>query len=146
MLQRFPEWRMRVIIYIDQVANKPLKFGENDCALLSANCILQMTGTDIAEDFRGKYHNKSGMLQIIRDYGGSLLSLCDNISTKFSMPEVKTIDLKPGDPVLFKAHGAQFPGIHNVLGVMANHGIVVAQGLMGLVVIRPETIIKGWSI
>jgi hypothetical protein len=68
-LQRVPDWRPRLVAWLAEVARKPFRPGEHDCALFAAGAIATMTGTDPAAKYRGRYTTVPGGLRILRRDG-----------------------------------------------------------------------------
>jgi len=50
--------------------NVPFAWGTSDCCLFAANALLAITGTDIADDFRGKYATEREAFVLIRTLTG----------------------------------------------------------------------------
>lgn len=76
MIARLPDWRPRLVAYLEEVRTRPFAYGAHDCALFAAAAVLAMTGTDLAADYRGRYTSlKEGLklagashLQILRQH------------------------------------------------------------------------------
>ena len=51
--------------YLLDKKDSEFAWGENDCCLFAANSILAITGTDIADDFRGKYTDEASAFELI---------------------------------------------------------------------------------
>lgn len=68
-LVRLPDWRNRLIAYLQSSARKPLVEGEHDCALFLAGGVLAMTGVDYAENYRGAYSSTATGLRLLRTDG-----------------------------------------------------------------------------
>lgn len=72
-LQRFPDWRPRLVAYLETVRARRFSYGQHDCALFAADAVQAMTGTDLAADFRGRYDSLKASLKLVR--GGHLAIL-----------------------------------------------------------------------
>jgi len=71
-LQRKLHWDTRAFHdFLLAGATAPFAWGTNDCCLFSANGIQAMTGTDIADDFRGKYSGEISAFRLIRTVTGA---------------------------------------------------------------------------
>ncbi|MBC8718181.1 hypothetical protein H5024_11235 [Ochrobactrum sp. Marseille-Q0166] len=68
-MKRYPDWRPRLSAYLYEVAHKPFKWGEHDCALFAAGAVEAMTGADFAAEYRGKYKTLIGGLRKLRKSG-----------------------------------------------------------------------------
>lgn len=69
---RLPDWRPRLVAYLEDVRCRPFAYGQHDCALFAAGAIQAMTGTDLAADYRGRYN---GLEQGLRLVGTSHLQI-----------------------------------------------------------------------
>ena len=60
--------------YLEEAINaaraEPFRWGRHDCGLFASDCILAMTGTDPAAEFRGQYQSALGAARILRRLGG----------------------------------------------------------------------------
>ena len=58
---------------IERVAEKDMKWGEDDCSLWVCDIILEATGVDLAKPLRGKYDTKLGAYRLMREFAGDEL-------------------------------------------------------------------------
>lgn len=58
-MKRLENWRDRLRAYVRATARMPFEFGTNDCALFAAGAIREMTGVDLAAEFRGQYSDEA---------------------------------------------------------------------------------------
>lgn len=74
MIERRSDWEARLSAYLAERVNA-LQFlwGKSDCALYTADAVLEMTGTDIAAPFRGKYSTAVGSAKALKKYGAGTL-------------------------------------------------------------------------
>jgi hypothetical protein len=71
-------WRGRLASSIQERRRKPFEWGVNDCGLFAADCVLAMTGVDLAEKLRGKYRTEEGAAKALRRIGlGSHVQLAE---------------------------------------------------------------------
>ena len=68
-ITRLPDWRARLEAYLDSIEGRPFAWGDLDCALFAADCVLAMTGVDFANDFRGKYTDYASGLAALKAAG-----------------------------------------------------------------------------
>jgi hypothetical protein len=73
MIARRPDWRPRLVAYLEGVRAQPFAFGQHDCALFAAGAVEAMTGVDLAEGYRGRYDSLKAGLKLVR--GGHLALL-----------------------------------------------------------------------
>ena len=68
-LTRYPDWRRRLIAYLESCARRSFQDGEHDCALFLAGGIEAMTGQDYAAGYRGAYTSLAAGLKLLRKDG-----------------------------------------------------------------------------
>lgn len=56
---RRADWRQKLTVYLADAVRTPFSWGEHDCALFVADCVREMTGTDLAAAARGQYRTAS---------------------------------------------------------------------------------------
>jgi len=66
---RVNAWPERLAEFIESRRRMPFQWGANDCALFAADCVLALTGTDLAADRRG-YTTELEAARLVRDAGG----------------------------------------------------------------------------
>lgn len=97
-MRRLPDWEERLGAFIAEARDRPFAWGSWDCILMSASAIQAQTGTDIAAEYRGKYHDKAGAAAILKAQGeGTLLRTLDAV-----LPRRKPSKARRGDLVWFK--------------------------------------------
>lgn len=70
-LQRKTYWDTREFHdFLAARARQPFAWGSNDCALFAADAVEAITGTDIAEAFRGKYADEATAFALIQSVTG----------------------------------------------------------------------------
>ncbi|MFZ0662535.1 MAG: hypothetical protein WAM66_07585 [Acidobacteriaceae bacterium] len=71
-LKRTTHWAAREFHqFLLARAATPFAWGANDCCLFAADAIESFTGVDLAEDFRGKYHDEASAMALIRQLAGT---------------------------------------------------------------------------
>ncbi len=68
-MKRLPDWKPRLMRYLEHAARRPFKEGEHDCALFLAGGVEAMTGEDYAAPYRGRYSTTLGGLRILKKAG-----------------------------------------------------------------------------
>lgn len=66
---RLEGWEGRLSAAVAAARNQPFEWGVNDCALLAAKLVQSITGTDLAEQWRG-YSGERGAVRVVREAGG----------------------------------------------------------------------------
>ena len=69
MMQRYPDWQIRLRSYLQAVTRTPFEPGSNDCALFLAGGVEAMTGVDYAMPYRGRYTTLRGGLRVLKKEG-----------------------------------------------------------------------------
>jgi hypothetical protein len=131
-------------------ADKPFQWGVNDCALLVADAIEAITGTDIAADFRGKYTTQLGALRTISKVTGGTtvadaVAYCAN---KHGLVEhTYPLMAKCGDLVVIDNAGTLIAGVVHLNGI---HAVSVSEtGLVRLPIADltgKSNIVRAWSL
>lgn len=137
MIQRLPGWPEAFASALSHVQNKPFEWGVNDCCLFACNCVLAITGTDLARTFRG-YQNRKEAIALIAGYGG-LYQLAAAIGKEHGIPELPTLKARRGDVVLFE--GGNGPA----LGICTGDKIA-APGDTGLIGYPIRDALHAWRI
>lgn len=121
-LTRLPDWRTRLIAYLETVARRPFVEGTHDCALFTAGAIEAMTGTDLAEGFRGRYDATARGLAMLRREGHG--SAVDIVAAR--LPEIRPSFAAEGDVAVLPD-----PKGGDVLGIVQG-ALVYVAGPFGL--------------
>lgn len=111
---------------------RPFKWGEWDCALMSADWIKTCTGVDPAETYRGRYKTAKGAARILRK---GLLEFCRG----FGFEEVRPMMAQRGDIAMIGIEGRESLGV-----VMA--GYVLAPGIDGSVRVPLKMAATAWRV
>lgn len=74
-MKRVTDWRARLSAVHEERRRAPHQYGEHDCGLFAADCILAMTGVDLAASFRGRYRDAAGAERLLAAAGYA--DLCD---------------------------------------------------------------------
>ncbi|WP_323780173.1 DUF6950 family protein [Thalassovita sp.] len=93
MMQRLPDWKPRLVRYLERTAHEPFKPGQHDCALFFAGAVEAQTGVDYAAPYRGRYTTLRGGLRVLRKDG-----FADHIAlAAHHLPEIAPAFAWPGD-------------------------------------------------
>lgn len=66
---RFPDWRPRLVAYLEEVRGRPFVYGTCDCAIFVAGSVEAMTGHDPAAEYRGRYGSLKEGLKLVGRQG-----------------------------------------------------------------------------
>jgi hypothetical protein len=136
--------------FLSERADMPFEWGSNDCALFAADAILANTGTDVADDFRGKYTTQLGALKTIREVTGgtTIADAAAYCANKYGLFEHEfPLMAKRGDLVVIDNLGTLIAGVVHLNG---HDAISVSEtGLVRLPIAdlkgKPN-IVRAWSI
>lgn len=83
---RTPDWRPRLVTFLEEVRTRPFAYGSHDCALFVAGAVAVMTGFDAAAGFRGRYSTLTGGLKLITgaDHVQMVRRLFDPVPSAFA--------------------------------------------------------------
>lgn len=99
------------------------KYGQLDCCLFVCDIIRDMSGVDLAANWRGKYKGQLGAFRLIRDAGGF-----DQLMSQAFGPVKPIWSVKKGDPVLLHPACLENDGITAGLGIFDGDRIVALSG------------------
>lgn len=68
-MKRAEHWRPAFFAAITAHRPFPFAWGEHDCALLTADCIVAVTGLDLAAPFRGRYATEEQSRAVLAEVG-----------------------------------------------------------------------------
>lgn len=93
-IARLPDWEQRLAAYLDEVRTTPFRYGRHDCALYAAGAVLAMTGSDLADAYRGRYRSVAGSIRLLRTQGqGTLEATVDALFTERAVGFARRGDL-----------------------------------------------------
>jgi hypothetical protein len=99
-LTRFPDWPQRLSRAIHERRDRQHAWGQNDCALFTADLVAAVTGQDFAKPFRGTYRSESGARRMLAAHGWpDLEAMVDQLLPRrvLERPRRGDIGLKVGD-------------------------------------------------
>lgn len=114
---RLPDWRKRLLVYLQAAARKPFEAGVHDCALFLAGGVQAMTGRDYAAAYRGQYTTTKAGLKLLRAAG-----FADHVDLAKSTLPAKAVSMG------FEGDGAVIgDGPVPALGIVQGAGIYVLR-------------------
>lgn len=122
----------------------PFAWGVHDCCLFPADAILALTGVDIADDFRGKYHDEASAFALIQSVtGGSTVAdaaaWCAN---KHGLVELQyPLMAQRGDLVVVQNGENLIAGLVHLNG---KHVVSIAES--GPVPLSILSIVRAWRV
>lgn len=144
-LTKIPLWDVQAFhAYFVAVARKPFAWGVHDCCLFAANGIQAMTGVDVAEDFRGKYHDEATAFATIKEVTGgtTVEDAAVYVANKYEMAEVPhKFKAQRGDMALVKDAGGLVVGLVHLTG---RHVLVVGDKQLQMLPL--SSIVRVWRV
>jgi hypothetical protein len=134
-VRRHPDWLARLGAYLEEVRERPFRWGSSDCALFAAGAVRAMTGADLGADWRGRYRSARGAARILRARGfAGLADVADAHFEAVAPASAGIGDLAavPGDAGL-------------ALGVVQGAGVYVLFP-EGLALIAREEAVRAWRV
>jgi hypothetical protein len=144
-LQRTTHWLTRELdTFLRENANAKFEWGALDCSLFAADAIKAMTGVDIAEDFRDKYHDEASAFALIKTITGgtTVTDAAAYCANKHGLTEWKyPLQAQRGDLVVVDNAGNLIAGIVDLTGKY-----VAALGESGIIRISTTHIKRAWHV
>lgn len=146
-LQRTTHWATRELHeFLLQRAQAPFAWGVNDCALFAADAIRNMTGEDIAADFRGKYTDEAGAWKTAASVTGianaTVADCAAWCAAKAGLAEWQPARMaQRGDLAIVRNGAREISGIVHLNG---RHVVSVAE--TGLVRLPITAIVRAWHV
>lgn len=133
MYTRNLNWQLDFEKCVKENFYKPFKWGEHDCVLWAANCVLAITGFDPALEYRDEYSSPIGAARILKDNGG-MEAL---VSEKFEsvLPSFANI----GDIVMILQN-------EQPMLAVCNGETSLAPGAEGLIALPTLSAVKAWRV
>jgi hypothetical protein len=69
-MQKVDNWIQLLNQHIDENRSRPFEWGQHDCGLWLASCLIVTTGRDFAADIRGKYSTATGAIRALKKAEG----------------------------------------------------------------------------
>lgn len=134
-MTRLPDWRRRLLAYLDAARGRPFAWGSHDCALFAAGAVEAQTGEDIGARWRGRYTTARGAARVLRAEG------CDGLAAAAgaSLAEIAPLAAGPGDVALVSGdHG-------EALGVVQGAAVYVVRP-DGLGLVPLTAALRAWRV
>jgi hypothetical protein len=144
MLTRLPDWQTRLQRFFVDHHSEGFEYGHLDCCLFACDAILAMTGTDIAEWFRGRYSTRKEAMVLVREFAGkaTTLAVAERVTEANGMSKVEVLRLQRGDVALIKRGERD-----HSLGIVALNGTeIVTVSKDGLVRVPLNLALAGWRV
>jgi hypothetical protein len=143
-LKRLNTWTTALHTFFMGEANLPFAWGSNDCCLFAANAVEAITGTDLADDFRGKYRDEASAFALINSVSGgsTVADAAAHCAAKHGLTEyTHPLMAKRGDLVVISNGGNLIAGV-----VHLNGRDVISTSGTGLVRLPITAVVRSWSV
>lgn len=110
---------------LDKYQDAPFEWGKTDCCMMTSDIILELTGVDPADKFRGEYTTETGAKRALVKYG----SIEDTLDQHFKRISINFANR--GDPVMFTSELGVTMGVKWLGGllVMTHDGLrILSEG------------------
>lgn len=139
MIARYDDWQKRLVRFLIENRQRAFRWGSWDCCLFATSCVREITGEDLAAEYRGQYKTMLGALRLS---GGSVANVAEAVAKKYGIKKHKDIgDARPGDIIL-----ADIPSIGETLGIVSPIRMAVFSTQMGLTDYRFSVSKAAWRI
>jgi hypothetical protein len=149
-LKRTQHWATREYnAHLLQHANAPFEWGVNDCCTFAANAIQAFTAVDIADQFRGRYHDEASAFALIKTVTGkgddpktAVADAVEYCANRHGLTEhTHPLLAKRGDLVVVRN------GTNLLAGVVHLNGKhVVSTSPSGLVRLPITAVVRAWAV
>ncbi len=144
-LQRKEHWQTRDFhAFLLERVHTSFSWGINDCCLFAADAILAITGTDIANDFRGKYYDQESAFALIKSVTGgeTVADAAAHCAAKYGLIEHQhPFMAKRGDLVVIQNGQNLIAGVVHLNG---RHAVSVTES--GIVRLPITSVVRSWSL
>lgn len=138
-LSRLPDAADRLQHLLLQRHARGFLWGWRDCALWAADCTRAVTGRDPAADLRGTYYSGLQAARVIKAAGGLHALAAARIG-----PPIQPHQALDGDVALVPPQHTSGSLVGNGALAVYWRGALIAQGNVGLVVLRPDVARLWW--
>lgn len=120
---RHPDWPERLNAFIDARRDRPFAWGTHDCVLMAADWVLEATGVDPIEGWRGRWSSASQATRMLQQAGG----VPGAVTARLGKPLDSVLLASRGDIALFVHDGRTTVGVVTDAGLAcpAEHGMVI---------------------
>lgn len=138
-MRRHQNWPQELAAIIERRKDDEFKYGAHDCGLFVADCVLAMTGIDIADGVREAYQSKADLTEL---FGEDWIIRMDVIFEGILKDHFTTVPVaraRRGDIVLHRGE------VFSSLGICAGE-VSWFTGPAGLVTINTLSCKRAWRV
>jgi len=149
MIRSIPNWPTLLHEYLAERMNAPFVWGKNDCCLFACDAVFEMTGFDLAIDFRSKYDSALSAIRAMQEFVSDssvenshlVGAVAARIAAQHEIKEIPVLMAQRGDVALVLAARGESLGIVSLRG-----DSVLSPGEKGLVALPLKMALKAWRI
>lgn len=143
-----PHWQELLHNYFVRRHNEPFKWGSMDCCLFACDAVRELTGIDLAHDFRGRYDSALTAVREMKRFTGDATAQDDlveavavKVTAQFGLREVPLLMAQRGDVVLLQSPNGKSLGILGLGGTRVH-----ASGPDGVISVPLKECLRAWLI
>jgi hypothetical protein len=145
-MERIEGWELKLDDFIKSRQNVKFEWGIHDCALFACDAIREITGTDPAYYFRGKYKTKDEAYLLLKEFArGGLEETVEKLSLEFGFDEISDKFAGRGDWVL-----CNVPTVINeelpTLGIVGMTEMIHIAGTRQLQIFEKTSGVRFWKV
>jgi hypothetical protein len=145
-------WQELLHEYFLRRQNEAFKWGTMDCCLFACDAILELTGVDLAEDFRGQYDSLLSAVRVMKKFIGQeptssdeefhlVEAVAEKVAANFGLEEVPVLMAQRGDVLLLDSPLGKGLAILGLRGTHAH-----CAGPDGTVDVPLQECLRAWRI
>jgi hypothetical protein len=123
-MARCSNWPLKLALFVEEKRGSPFSWGNNDCALFTADWLILLTGIDCGASLRGGYNDGLGAARVLKRRGG-LENLIERIMKQHGWEEIPVTLARRGDVALLDVpeSGQSMP---SAVGVVVGRMVAMA--------------------
>jgi hypothetical protein len=141
-LERYRDWDVRLVDFVNSVKKKPFTWGEHDCLTFANKCVIEQRGYGFDDEYLQGYDTVQGAIEVyeqwLADTGYS--NIVEGLDAKFTrnagFPPRGSIVAMPTE------NGAVFPYAFGVM--VSRYAAFVSES--GLIMVAPNDTFLSWRI
>lgn len=134
-MTRRPDWPERLDAFLEERRDRMFAWGEHDCVLAAADWVLQATGRDPIEGWRGRWSNAAEAARMIAKAGGIEAA----VTVRLGLPLDAVAQAQRGDIALVEHDGRK------TLGIVTDSGLA-CPGENGMVILPINAAGYAWRV
>lgn len=134
-MTRHPDWPERLAAFLEARRDRAFAWGSHDCVLMAADWVLEATGTDPIEGWRGRWSSASQAARLLEQAGG----VPGAVTARLGEPLHNVLAAIRGDIAFVKHDGRK------TLGVVTDAGLA-CPAEQGTVILPVTSAEAAWRV